>query len=266
MNGDYRDIEDLALKARRLTAQMTARAKASHIGGCFSCADIMAYIFSEILSTEEDSGRFFLSKGHCIAMLFSILKLKGYISNDLINEYGKNGSQFMQHCTHYVKPIRFSTGSLGSGFPVAVGYADALTRKEKSRNDAVCTLISDGELDEGSTWEAIYFAGHRAVNNIRLFIDYNNQQSLGSKEETLNMNGLEERLKLAGWRVGTCDGNKIESIDRTYNETKVSGEGPVAIICKTIKGYPISFMKDSVDWHYKSLNSDQLVQVLEELS
>jgi len=264
--------ELLALNIRIKSCRMTSNASSSHIGGCLSCADILGVIFSRIIKDKEGVTRFFLSKGHCIAAYLSCLEELGYIKPDVLDNYGVNGSIYMLHCSHYVKPIRFSTGSLGNGFPVAVGAAlHRLIRREtegrdQKQDDMMISLISDGELDEGSTWESIMFAGHRKIDNFLLFVDYNNQQSLGTKVSTLDLGDIKGKFLSFGWYAVDCDGHNHKEISDCVSNAFSKGTGkPKVVICHTIKGYPVSFMKNSVDWHYRSLTRQQLEVAIDEI-
>ena len=172
------EISILQKEIRFLSAKIINAAKSSHIGGVFSSADILAILFGKVIRRENGNFQdsFILSKGHCCAGVYSALNLIGCISDELLKTYGKNESSLMAHISHKAPYVEFSTGSLGHGLPFGVGKA--LISKINNVNKEIFVLLSDGEMDEGSNWEAIHFAGHHKLNNITAIIDYNKLQSL----------------------------------------------------------------------------------------
>ena len=244
--------------------KMVHRAKAAHIGSALSCADILAVLYDGFMKVKGDKRcRFILSKGHATVALYATLKHAG-IDIDL-DTYGQDGSDLMHHVSHKVPGVEFSTGSLGHGLPFGVGLA--LASKRKRENWPVRVLVSDGELQEGSNWEAIQFAAHHKLSNLTMIVDYNNLQSIKTVEETLDIGPLASKLNAFGWKVKVVDGHNHQQIFRALIQLYPTkrDEAPAALICKTIKGKGVSFMENKVEWHYKYPNDEQLAQAIAEV-
>ena len=176
--------------------------------------------------------------------------------------YGDDFSPFMNHVSHYVPGIDVSTGALGHGLPIACGRA--IAAKLNQENWHTFIIMSDGELQEGSNWEAFMFAAHHKLKNMTAIIDYNNLQSLGSVDETLSLSPLDDKLKAFGWTTHTINGHDHIEIRKALIGSKINSK-PTAIIMKTIKGKGVSFMENSVDWHYKAPSDEELSQALKEV-
>ncbi len=259
----------LAKQIRLNVLKMVHRAGASHIGSCFSIADIVAVLYNLILQLRPEDpswperDRFVLSKGHGGAAIYAVLALKGFISLDLLESYGKDGSDLMAHISHKVPGVEFSTGSLGHGLPFAVGKAFAATKKDLKWR--VFALLSDGEMDEGSNWEALMFAAHHKLENLVAIIDYNKLQSLNSVEKTLGLEPLAMKVKAFGWSVREIDGHNHERIEKELRLVPWEVGKPSMLIAHTTKGKGVSFMENKVEWHYRSPNDTQFAQALLEL-
>jgi transketolase len=255
-----RDVVELAKNIRIDSLKMVHRAKASHIGSALSCADILAVVYGNFMHRDS---KFIMSKGHAAVALYAALKHTGH---DLdLNTYGQNGSPLMHHVSHKVPGVELSTGSLGHGLPFAVGKAMASKLQHKSHQTRV--LVSDGELQEGSNWEAIMFAAHHKLATLTMIVDYNNLQSITTVDKTLDISPLTDKLRAFGWKVKTVDGHTPETISRGLLQlmpTKM-GEPPAALICNTVKGKGVSFMENKVEWHYKCPNDEQLAQAIKEI-
>mgnify|MGYP001326145174 CR=1 FL=1 len=256
------DLKVLQKEIRLKSAIIINRAKSSHIGGVFSSADILTILYGEILNKnkEEFIDSFILSKGHCCAGVYSALNSIGFISNDLLNTYGQNGSPLMAHISHKVNTVEFSTGSLGHGLPFAVGKAIATKDKKKK----TYVLLSDGEMDEGSNWEAIHFAGFQKLSNLTAIIDYNKYQSLASTYETLDLEPFVDKIESFNWKCIRCNGHDLNELKNAFSED--SDSLPKMIICDTHKGYPIDFMLNKVIWHYKPPSSKELDDIKQQLN
>ena len=255
--------EKLSYLIRKTSAEMICNAKSSHIGGVFSCADILAILFGEVLRRDPSDfhDSFILSKGHCCSGVYAALFLTGYLSKADIDTYALDGSNLMAHISHKVDHIDFSTGSLGHGLSHGIGKSLAF---KKSRIDKrIFVLLSDGELGEGSNWEAIFFAGYHKLDNITAIIDYNKLQSLTTTFDTLDLEPLVDKFEAFNWQTVRLDGHSLPDLRSAF---KSPGNGkPRVIICDTIKGFPISFMQNRVEWHYKPPSSAQLLSIVEEL-
>ena len=246
---------------------MTMLGGSSHVGSVLSMADILAVLYGKILkinpkdSNWKDRDKFILSKGHAGAGVYAVLAELGFFSVDLLKNHYKNGSIFSGHVSHKGVPgVELSTGSLGHGLGVACGlaYASKLDRKEKR----VFVLLSDGECDEGSNWEAILFSSHHKLKNLVAIVDYNKIQSLATVEKTLNLEPFVDKWKAFGWKVIDIDGHNHQEIEKALT---VNSEKPKCIICNTIKGKGVSFMENNVLWHYRSPKGEEYERAVKEL-
>ena len=254
----------LRLSIRLTAATIITHSSSSHIGGVFSCADILATLYGSVLriSNGQILDSFILSKGHCCAGVYAALYHLDLLHEDLLSTYGSNGSILMSHISHKVPHVEFSTGSLGHGLPHAVGKAYiSLTHNPSKR---IYVLLSDGELDEGSNWEAFLFSSHHRLRNLTAIIDYNKLQSLGSVADTLSLEPLEDKFKAFGWNVLLVNGHDLQQLSHAFRSSNLSAL-PTVIICHTIKGYPVSFMRDQVKWHYSPPTQEQLSIIESEL-
>lgn len=261
------------LFARRIRAQalrMVHRARASHIGSALSIADIVAVLYApdggllRLRAAEPDwaeRDRFLLSKGHACVAVYAALAEAGFFPVEELQSYGQDFARLMNHISHQVPGVEFSTGSLGHALGFGVGKALAA----RLRGDAWRTLVllSDGELNEGSNWEALMFAAHHRLDSLTAIVDINGLQSLTSTAETLNMGDLRAKFEAFGAAVAEVDGHDHEQLRRALRQT--GGGKPQVVLARTTKGKGVSFMEHSVDWHYRSPNDAQLAQALAEI-
>lgn len=262
------DIIELARRIRVNALKMVHRAKASHIASALSMCDILAVLYGTVMNLDsknpslESRDRFILSKGHgCVAVYSTLAELDYFHKIDL-ETYGQDFSWLMNHISHHVPGVEFSTGSLGHGLPFGVGKA--LACKTENQNWRTFVLLGDGEMNEGSNWEALMFASHHHLNKLTIIIDYNNLQSLDTIANTLELEPLPRKLDAFGWDVQSIDGHDYDQILTALSITHPIK--PTAIIAKTIKGKGVSFMENSVEWHYKNPNDEQLKIALAELN
>ena len=243
---------------------MVHKAKASHIGSALSIVDILAVLYGEVMNydplkpNKDNRDRFILSKGHACVAVYAALAEVGFFNKQELQTYGNDFSNLMNHISHKIDGVEFSTGALGHGLPFGVGKALASKLKKDSWKTFV--VLSDGEMDEGSNWEALMFASHHKLDNLTCIIDYNKLQSLDSINNTLALEPLEQKLQSFGCHTIDIDGhnhNELESalLDESCGKPKV-------IIANTIKGKGVSFMENSVAWHYKSPSDSQLAEAL----
>jgi transketolase len=259
--------DKLANRIRQNALKMVHTAKASHIASALSIVDLLAVLYGKVMRFEPTEpinpkrDRLILSKGHACVALYATLAEVGVIPKDQLETYGEDYSWLMNHISHKVDGVEFSTGSLGHGLPFGVGKALAA----KSRGDKwrVFVLLSDGEMDEGSNWEALMFAAHHKLSNLTAIIDYNKIQSLGSVAETLGLEPLVDKLKAFGCDVHELDGHAHELIENAL--LSLANAKPTVIVAHTIKGKGVSFMENRVEWHYKNPNDEQLASALAEL-
>lgn len=238
------NTKELAKKIRLLTLQIIFKAKASHMGSAFSIVDILSVLFSSFIKKNI----FILSKGHACSALYVTLYLKKYFTKKKLFSFGKNKSLLMTHASHKVSGVEFSTGSLGHGLSFAVGKALAYKIKKKLKK--VYVLLSDGELNEGSVWEALLFASHHKLDNLIIIIDYNKIQGLGFLKDILNMEPLEKKFESFGCNVKRIDGHNHNHLKLAL--TRINKKKPLIILADTIKGKGIKELENSVASHYKS--------------
>ena len=261
--------ESLSKKIRISALKMVHRANASHIGSCLSIADILAVLYEKILNINParpdwpDRDRFLLSKGHAAAILYAILAEKGFIPLDLLQTYCLDGSALLGHASHKVPGVELSTGSLGHALPVGCGMA--LAAKRTGKNYRIFVLLSDGELDEGSNWEAILFAAHHKLDNLIAIVDYNKLQGFGRTENIINLEPLIDKFKSFNWTANRIDGHNHQNLFNVLTRLPSEKNRPTVIIADTIKGKGVSFMENKFEWHYKSPNNEQLETAIRQL-
>ena len=265
-----KDSISLARQIREESIRMVYQAKASHIGSALSMVDIVAVLYTSVLKYDSlnpkwgERDRFLLSKGHACVSLYSTLALRGFFPLEDLREYGKNGSKILSHISHYIDGVEISAGSLGHGLSMAAGIALAAKRKEEKFRTYV--LVGDGEMDEGSIWEALLFAAHFKLDNLCLIIDYNKIQSLGNTNEVLNLEPLRGKLEAFNWNVIQIDGHNHTQIEEAFQKAISVREKPTVIIADTIKGKGVSFMENNLLWHYKSPSEEEYNQAIKEIN
>ena len=261
---------DLARAIRRYALEMVHTANASHIGGVLSMADILAVLYRDILRVRPEDplwherDRFILSKGHCCAGVYAALALRGFIAIDELKSYGRDGSRLMTHISHKVPGVEFSTGSLGHGLPFACGKALAAKRDGAAWRTFV--MLSDGELDEGSNWEAILFAPHHRLDNLVAMVDYNRIQSLGAVSEVLELEPLRDKFRAFRWSVREVDGHDHKAISAALASCPWESGRPNCLIAHTVKGKGIDFMENELKWHYSVPKAEQLKSAIAQLA
>jgi transketolase len=260
---------DLARKARIHSLKMVHKATASHIGSSLSIIDILSVLYSGVMNiyplepSNPDRDRFILSKGHACVSVYAILAECGFFKKEILQTFGKNGSVLMNHISNKVPGVEFSTGSLGHGLPFGVGIS--LSAKKMKKHWYTYVLLSDGEMQEGSNWEAFMFSAHHKLDNLVAIIDYNNLQSLTTVEKTLNIHPLNDKLKSFGWHVIEVDGHNHNSLKKCFKDAILVKNKPTVIIALTTKGKGVSFMENKVEWHYKSPNVKELDLAINEI-
>jgi len=266
-------MNGVSLLARRIRAHalmMVHKTKASHIGTCLSMADLLAVLYGHILCADRarpnwaERDRFILSKGHGAAILFAVLAECGFFPKEWLDKYYQDGSALAGHATSYGIPgVEVSTGSLGHGLPIGCGMA--LAGKRENKPFRVFVMLSDGELDEGSNWEAILFAPQHQLDNLIAIVDYNKIQSFGAVSELIELAPLADKWRAFRWAVREIDGHDYAQIESALSSVPFEPSKPSVIIAHTIKGKGVSFMENQLAWHYKSPNDEQLAQALAEL-
>jgi transketolase len=262
------DAKFLANKIRIHALKMTSSGGSAHIGSCLSIADILATLYGQILNFDPQNprhelrDRFILSKGHAGAAVYAVLAECGFFSPSYLEQHYRDGSNLSGHISHKGVPgVELSTGSLGHGLGVGAGIAKALQiKKSRAR---VYVLLSDGECDEGSVWEAALFSQHHKLSNLTLIIDYNKIQSLGTVESTLALEPFAKKWRAFNFRAIEVDGHDCNALREALLE--VDELQPSLIIAHTIKGKGVSFMENKVLWHYRTARGEEFDVALKEL-
>jgi transketolase len=265
-------VPELAARIRAHALRMVHAARASHIGTCLSMADILAVLYGAVLRVDparpdwEDRDRFILSKGHGAAALYATLAERGFFPAQWLRTYCGDGSRLAGHVAHHDVPgVEVSSGSLGHGLSIACGMA--LAGRRDGRPYRVFALLSDGECDEGSIWEAVLFAPHHRLDNLVAVVDYNKIQSFGPVAEVLDLEPFAAKWRAFGWAVREVDGHDHRQL---HDALRPGGGGaerprPTVVIAHTVKGKGVSFMEDDLAWHYRSPSPEQLARALAEL-
>jgi transketolase len=267
---DHADVvTELARRIRCHVVRMTHFAKSSHLGSCFSLAEILAVLYAKVLKVDPtqagwpDRDRLVISKGHASAALYAVLAESGFFPVNWLATFYQDGGRLPGHVTYGVPGVEVSTGALGHGLPIACGMA--LAAKRDALTHRVFTIISDGECDEGSTWEAALFAPHHKLDNLIVVVDYNKIQSLGSVNEVLALDPLAGKWSAFGWHVVEVDGHNSRELESTFAGIPFQSGRPSCIVAHTTKGRGVSFMEDKLLWHYRAPNDEELRQALNEL-
>jgi transketolase len=263
------EILSLARDIRLDILEMVHRARASHVGACFSIVDVLAVLYGQVMRLRpqepdwEGRDRFILSKGHAAAAIYATLARIGMLSQEDLKTYGSDGSPYMTHVSHKIPGVEFSSGSLGHGLPFGTGKA--LAAKRQGSTWRVFVILSDGEMDEGSNWEALMFAAHHKLDNLIAIIDYNKLQSLATIADTIALEPLADKLSAFGWDVREVDGHNCVMLEESLREAPWSPGRPSVLIMHTTKGKGVSFMENRIEWHYKSPSDEQLAAARAEL-
>jgi transketolase len=265
---NHKKLEQLALKIRKHAVNMASTGGSSHIGSILSIADILSVLYGSVMNYKAGepkwSGRdrFILSKGHAGAGVYAVLAESGFMSVDKLKTHYQDGSDLSGHVSHKGVPgVELSTGSLGHGLPVAAGMALAAKINKDKHN--IYVLMSDGECDEGSNWEAALFAPHHKLDNLVAIIDRNKLQSIHSTEDTLSLEPFVDKWQAFGWNVVDVDGHDHQQLLNAC-DNKVAGK-PLCIVANTTKGKGISFMENQILWHYRIPQGKEYEAAMKEL-
>jgi transketolase len=264
---------ELILKSinyRKKILQYIVGANAGHTGGSLSCIDILNVLYNEVLNvspenfSSADRDRYIQSKGHCVEALFVVLADKGFFAEEELNTLCKYQSHYIGHPTKKVNGVEQNTGALGHGLPISVGNAIAAKLDDKSFR--VFTLMGDGELPEGSNWEAALTASHYKLDNLCAIVDNNKLQITGATKDVCNTEPLDKKFESFGWAVRHVDGHDVDALKNTFKELPFENDKPSVIIAHTTKGKGVSFMENEVKWHHGVPNEGQYAQALQELN
>lgn len=264
------EVDELARRIRVSALRMTSGGRSSHIGSVLGLADILAALYGSVLELDPglpdmpNRDRVILSKGHAGAGIYAVLAELGFLRKETLSTHCIDGSLLSGHVSHKGIPgVELSTGSLGHGLSVACGMAHAA--KIASRPHRVFCIMSDGECDEGSVWEAALFAAHNQLSNLVAVVDYNKLQSLGSVEATMRLEPFAAKWSAFGWRVSEADGHDLGQLESTLNINPQLSREPNVVLAHTTKGKGVSFMENSVLWHYRSPQGEEFERALTEL-
>ena len=237
--------------------KMYKTANAGHVGCSLSCLEVIVFIKFYLMGSHDE---LILSKGHAAALLYSVLAEEGTISEEEIQTFYKDDTLLSAHPpVNKINGIPFATGSLGHGLSIAAGLG--LANKLKKNNKQIFCITSDGELNEGSTWEAALFIAHHCLKNVVWFIDRNYIQGFGRTEDTLKLDPLDKKLESFGFEVVTTDGHDFDSLKSSYAQFLTIK--PLAIICNTIKGRNL-MLQDTVDCHYLPLTDSEYQRLIQQ--
>ncbi len=268
-SGRVARLAEIARETRISIVNTIAAPRMGHIGGDFSVTDILVTLFFDVMRYRAEDpewagrDRFILSKGHCSAALYSVLARAGFFSQELLPTFMAPLSVLNGHPNRRkVKGVEANTGPLGHGLPIAVGSAIAATI---SRSDyRTFVVLGDGELQEGSNWEAAMYAGHRGLANLTAVVDRNRLQQGARTEDTNTLEPLGDKWRAFGWEVMEVDGHDHAALLDAFEAPRIGK--PRMLIANTRKGKGVSFIEDRVEWHHKVPSADQVVQALEELA
>ena len=249
-----------ATEVRKKVLELIYKAQTSHIGSNFSCIDMLTVLFEK---ADLDKDKIILSKGWAAASLYYFLWRKGRITEEELNSYCQPGSKFIGLAEPIIPEIPAAGGSMGFGLPFGVGFA--LAKKIKKEKGKAFILMSDGEMDCGTTWESALIAAHHKLDNLFVIVDFNEFQAMGKVKEILNIEPLKDKWKAFGWEVREIDGHNFEEIEKALTEPTMEKEKPIAIIARTVKGKGISFMEGDNIWHYKAPSEEEYQRAMKEL-
>lgn len=264
------DLLAVARRLRRRVIRMSHHGRAPHLGSSLSCIDILVAAYWGALHIDPaspddaDRDRFILSKGHAAAALYATLAERGFFPNDELTSYNQAGSRFPEQPSPGAVPgVEAATGSLGHGLSLGLGMA--LAGRIQKRDYRVLALVSDGECNEGTVWEAAMFAAAQQLDTVTAIVDYNRWQATGRSEQIMSLDPMVDKWNAFGWNAFAVDGHDVEGLVATFNKLPLEPGKPTAIVAQTTKGKGVSFMEDDNNWHYRIPNEDELQAALAEL-
>ncbi|WP_209402754.1 transketolase [Pseudozobellia sp. WGM2] len=264
--------KELQLKSvylRRNILKYIYMAKAGHTGGSLSCIDILNVLYNRVLNIDPDDAknpnrdRYIQSKGHCVEALFTTLADRGFFPESDLETLCQHESHYIGHPTKKVNGVEQNTGALGHGLSICVG--EAIAAKLDGKPHRVFTLLGDGELPEGSNWEAFLSAAHYKLDNLYAILDYNKQQITGDNAEVMNLDSVREKLESFGWAVKEVDGHNLFELEEALNNGPLVVGKPSFIIANTIKGKGVSYMERNIKWHHGVPSPEQYELAMSEL-
>lgn len=264
-----KQLQQKSISYRKNILKYIVGANAGHTGGSLSCTDILNVLYNEVLNvspenfTSPDRDRYVQSKGHCVEALFVVLADKGFFPESDLETLCKYKSHYIGHPTKKVKGVEQNTGALGHGLPICVGMS--IAAKMDKKDYKVFTLMGDGELPEGSNWEAALSAAHYKLDNLCAIVDKNTLQITAHTADVMNTDPLDEKWKAFGWAVKEVNGNDIDELRAAFAALPFEKGKPSVIIAHTTKGKGVSFMENELKWHHGVPNKEQYEQAIGEL-
>ena len=263
------ELRQKSIEYRKSIIKLIYLSKAGHTGGSLSCVDILNVLYNQVMNITPnnvstiDRDHYIHSKGHSVEALYAVLMDLGFFSEDEMKTFEKYNSPFIGHPTRSVPGIEQNTGALGHGLSFSVGMA--LAAKLDGKNNRIFTIMGDGELTEGSIWEASASAAHYHLDNLVAIIDRNNLQITGKTEEVMNMESIHDKFSAFGFAIRQVDGNDIGELVSVFEELPFETGKPNLVIAQTIKGKGISFMEDNVIWHHRVPTEAEFLMAMQEL-
>ncbi len=266
---EIQELKRRSIRYRKTVLRIIKHANAGHTAGSLSCVDILNVLYNRVMNINPDNFKdpnrdhYIQSKGHSVEALYVVLADKGFYPESELDTLNCFQSHFVGHPTRKVNGIEHNTGALGHGLSVSVGLA--LAAKKDGQPHRIFTLLGDGELAEGSSWEALMAALHYRLDNLVIIIDRNTLQITGRTEEVMGLEPLVEKFTAFGCAVQTCDGNSIEELVHVFDQLPFEKDKPNLVYARTVKGKGISFMEDVAQWHHKVPNTTEFEAALHEL-
>jgi len=264
-----RELQLKAVHLRQKTLEAIYEAGAGHTGGGLSCLDILNVLYNRILKVSPETfgsptrDRYVQSKGHSVEALYAVLADRGYFPEADLKTICHYKSHYVGHPTRHIPGIEMNTGALGHGLPICIGMA--LAAKMDGAAFRVFTLLGDGELAEGSNWEAAMAAGHYDLDNLTVIIDHNTLQISGHTRDVMSNEPLDEKWRAFGWAVKTVSGHDYAALTEALSQPAEAGK-PTCVIANTVKGRGVSFMENVAKWHHGVPSEAELKQALAELA
>lgn len=264
------ELESVASRIRGTLVEISHNARSAHLGSSLSCVDILVAAYWGTLNidpqnaTDPSRDRMILSKGHAATSLYAALAYRGFFSLELLGTYAQPGTCLAEHPILGCAPgVEATTGSLGHGLSLGVGMA--IAGRIQERDYRVFVVVSDGECDEGSTWEAALFAPAQGLDHVMVIVDYNKWQATGRSNEIMALQPLCEKWEAFGWSAKEVDGHDMDTLVEVFQNIPDGSGKPVAVIANTIKGKGVSFMEDDNNWHYRIPDADEVIRAKREL-
>ncbi|MEW6264294.1 MAG: transketolase [Thermodesulfobacteriota bacterium] len=270
MSPEIAELEALARRLRGRIIEMSHRSKAAHLGSALSCVDILTALYFHVLAVDpadpdrRDRDRCILSKGHAAAALFAVLSARGFFPDALLETFGQPGGCLEEHPGPRCAPgVEAATGSLGHGLSLGLGMS--LAGRIQGRSYRVYAVMSDGECNEGSVWEAAMFASGQRLERLMAIVDFNKWQATGRSREVMGLEPLVEKWRAFGWSAYEVDGHDLKALIEVLDILPDGTGRPVAVIAHTVKGKGVSFMEDDNNWHYRIPTAEEVEQARKEL-